>query len=82
MSKKGSTKLPPKDKIVVGMSRPLSGPLAVIGDSAYGPIYETDRAASPDNMQAFALAKGFEKCSLLPGIGARLAAEIIIESLE
>ena len=26
----------PKDKIVVGMSRPLSGPLAVIGDSAFG----------------------------------------------
>jgi branched-chain amino acid transport system substrate-binding protein len=30
-----------KDKIVVGMSRPLSGPLAVIGDSAFKPIYET-----------------------------------------
>lgn len=40
-----------------------------------------DPAASPENMEAFALAKGFEKCSLLPGIGARLAAEIIIESL-
>lgn len=40
-----------------------------------------DPAASPENMQAFASAKGFEKCSLLPGIGARLAAEIIIESL-
>jgi hypothetical protein len=33
-------------------------------------------------MEAFARAKGFEKCSLLPGIGARLAAEIIIESME
>jgi hypothetical protein len=32
---------PAKDKIVVGMSRPLSGPLAVIGDSAFKPIYET-----------------------------------------
>ena len=32
---------PPKDKIVVGMSRPLSGPLAIIGDSAFRPIYET-----------------------------------------
>ncbi len=32
---------PVKDKIVVGMSRPLSGPLAVIGDSAFKPIYET-----------------------------------------
>jgi branched-chain amino acid transport system substrate-binding protein len=33
--------LPPKDKIVVGMSRPLSGPLEAIGDSAFKPIYET-----------------------------------------
>lgn len=41
-----------------------------------------DPAASPENMAAFAAAKGFEKCSLLPGIGARLAAEIIIESME
>jgi C_GCAxxG_C_C family probable redox protein len=41
-----------------------------------------DPAASPENMQAFAAAQGFEKCGLLPGIGARLAAEIIIESLE
>jgi C_GCAxxG_C_C family probable redox protein len=40
-----------------------------------------DPAASPENMEAFAKAKGFEKCGLLPGIGARLAAEIIIESL-
>jgi C_GCAxxG_C_C family probable redox protein len=40
-----------------------------------------DPAASPENMEAFARAKGFEKCGLLPGIGARLAAEIIIESL-
>jgi C_GCAxxG_C_C family probable redox protein len=41
-----------------------------------------DPAASPENMEAFALAKGFEKCGLFPGIGARLAAQIIIESLE
>jgi hypothetical protein len=40
-----------------------------------------DPAASEENMEAFAKAKGFEKCGLLPGIGARLAAEIIIESL-
>ncbi|MCK4784404.1 MAG: amino acid ABC transporter substrate-binding protein [Desulfobacteraceae bacterium] len=33
--------IPEKDKIVVGMSRPLSGPLAVIGDSAFRPVYET-----------------------------------------
>jgi branched-chain amino acid transport system substrate-binding protein len=29
-----------KDKILVGMARPLSGPLAVIGDSAFKPVYE------------------------------------------
>jgi len=40
-----------------------------------------DPAASPENMEAFAKAKGFEKCGLLPGIGARLAAEIIVDSL-
>jgi ABC-type branched-subunit amino acid transport system substrate-binding protein len=32
---------PTKDKIVVGMARPLSGPLAIIGDSAFKPIYDT-----------------------------------------
>jgi branched-chain amino acid transport system substrate-binding protein len=32
---------PMKDKIVVGMSRPISGPLAIIGDSAFAPIYNT-----------------------------------------
>lgn len=41
-----------------------------------------DPAASPENMEAFAKEKGFEKCSLLTGIGAGLAAEIIIESME
>ena len=41
-----------------------------------------DPAASPENMEAFAMAQGFEKCGLLPGIGARIAATIIIESLE
>jgi len=30
-----------KDKILVGATRPLSGPLAVIGDSAFRPVYET-----------------------------------------
>ena len=30
-----------KDSILVGMSRPLSGPLAIIGDSAFRPVYET-----------------------------------------
>jgi C_GCAxxG_C_C family probable redox protein len=41
-----------------------------------------DPAASPENMEAFAQAKGFEKCGLLPAIGAGLAAELIIESME
>ena len=40
-----------------------------------------DPAASPENMEAFAQAQGFEKCGLLPGIGAKLAAEIMIESM-
>jgi len=39
-----------------------------------------DPAAGPDNMKAFEQAQGFEKCSLVPGIGARIAAEIIIEN--
>ncbi len=30
-----------KDKIVVGMSRSLSGPIAMIDDSAFRPVYET-----------------------------------------
>ena len=41
-----------------------------------------DPAASPENMEAFALAKGFEKCGIFPGIGARIAAEIIIDSMK
>jgi C_GCAxxG_C_C family probable redox protein len=41
-----------------------------------------DPAASEENMEAFAKAQGFEKCGLFPGIGARIAAEIIIQSLE
>jgi C_GCAxxG_C_C family probable redox protein len=40
-----------------------------------------DPAASPQNMEAFAQAKGFEKCGLLTGIGARLAAELILDSM-
>ncbi len=34
-------KVPAKDKIVIGMARPLSGGLAIIGDSGFKPIYET-----------------------------------------
>jgi len=41
-----------------------------------------DPAASPENMKTFAQAQGFEKCGLLPGIGARIAAEIILENLK
>ncbi len=41
-----------------------------------------DPAASQENMEAFARAKGFQKCGVPVGIGARLATEIIIESLE
>lgn len=37
---------------------------------------------SEQAMMTFASEKGFEKCGLLPGIGVRLAAEIIIESME
>ena len=41
-----------------------------------------DPAASPENMEAFAREKGFAKCGVFPGIGARLAAEIIVDSLQ
>jgi len=40
-----------------------------------------DPAASPRNMDTFAQEKGFEKCGIFPGTGARLAAEIIIDSM-
>jgi hypothetical protein len=41
-----------------------------------------DPRASRENFEAFVKAKGYEKCTLPAGIGARLAAEIIIESME
>ena len=41
-----------------------------------------DPGASEKNMEAFAKARGFEKCGLAPGIGAKLAAGFIIESME
>jgi C_GCAxxG_C_C family probable redox protein len=41
-----------------------------------------DPRASQGNLEAFVKAKGYEKCSLLPGIGARIAVEIIVESME
>ncbi len=37
--------------------------------------------ASQESMETFAQSKGFEKCGLPPGIGARLAAGFIIESM-
>lgn len=40
-----------------------------------------DPGASEKNMQAFAEAKGFEKCGLAPGFGARLAAEYIVNDM-
>ena len=41
-----------------------------------------DPRASEENFERFKREKGYEKCALLPGIGARIAAEIIIESVE
>jgi C_GCAxxG_C_C family probable redox protein len=41
-----------------------------------------DPGASEENMEAFAKAKGFEKCGLAPGIGARLAAGFILQNME
>jgi len=38
-----------------------------------------DSRASQENFEAFKKAQGYEKCALLPGLGARLAAEVIIE---
>lgn len=37
---------------------------------------------SEEAMMTFANEKGFEKCGLRPGIGARLAAKFILESME
>jgi C_GCAxxG_C_C family probable redox protein len=37
---------------------------------------------SPEAMETFAREQGFEKCGLPPGIGVRLAAGIIIDSMQ
>jgi C_GCAxxG_C_C family probable redox protein len=37
-----------------------------------------DPRASQENFAAFKKAQGYEKCALPPGVGARLAAEIIL----
>ena len=39
-----------------------------------------DPRASQENFAAFKKAQGYEKCALPPGVGARLAAEVIIAS--
>ena len=41
-----------------------------------------DPRASEENFMAFQKAKGYEKCALPPGVGARLAAEVILNSGE
>jgi C_GCAxxG_C_C family probable redox protein len=41
-----------------------------------------DPGASEENMEAFAKEKGYEKCGLAPGFGARLAAELIIDNIK
>jgi C_GCAxxG_C_C family probable redox protein len=40
-----------------------------------------DPRASQQHMDAFINEKGYEKCTLPAGIGARIAAQIIIESM-
>ncbi|MFH1242729.1 MAG: C-GCAxxG-C-C family protein [Pseudomonadota bacterium] len=37
-----------------------------------------DPRASQENFAAFQKARGYEKCALLPGVGARLAAEVML----
>jgi C_GCAxxG_C_C family probable redox protein len=53
---------------------------AIQEDAVFGRYM--DPAASPENMEAFAIAKGFEKCGVATGRGARLAASLIIGSME
>ena len=43
--------------------------------------YRLNPGESQEAMITFAKAKGFEKCGLPPGIGARLAAEMMIDSM-
>ena len=40
-----------------------------------------DPRAGQIKFEAFVAAHGYERCALLPGIGARIAAEIIFESM-
>jgi len=41
-----------------------------------------DARASPEHMATFIQEQGYAKCALPAGVGARLAAELIIESLQ
>jgi C_GCAxxG_C_C family probable redox protein len=41
-----------------------------------------DPGASEEHMKAFAEAKGFEKCGLATGTGARLAAGFLIDGIQ
>ena len=41
-----------------------------------------DPRGSQENFEVFKREGGYPKCALPPGIGARIAAEIIIESME
>ena len=41
-----------------------------------------DPRASRENYEAFLKARGFEKCALPPGVGARLAAEVILANAD
>jgi C_GCAxxG_C_C family probable redox protein len=44
--------------------------------------YRLNPGESEEAMMTFAKEKGFEKCGLIPGIGVRLAAELIIDSMK
>jgi C_GCAxxG_C_C family probable redox protein len=44
--------------------------------------YRLNPGESEEAMTTFAGEKGFEKCGLVPGMGARLAAEIIIDGMQ
>jgi C_GCAxxG_C_C family probable redox protein len=44
--------------------------------------YRINPGESDEAMATFAQEKGFEKCGLVPGTAVRLAAEIIIESMQ
>ena len=74
-----------KESIVVGMSRPLSGPLAIIGDSAFRPVYETWVPMVNDEGGIFVEEYGsnrrrdvIELCQVNPGQATRLLQLLIV----